>query len=295
MKTQKTQSNNESASSSEATSTRKPPVRNPLELLAGAIRKDRAQPSGDDDGAEVPDGDGDADGEQPNAKPKPKKSKAPKSLEAVAEVLGIEAEELYKIEVPAKAKGAKPLTLGALKDLAAADGDFQVRTLRLDQDRRTLESERVEAEAELQAVLQALPADAMKSEAMQKLRNTLAAKHAKERARTLDVIPEWQDEAVRTADLKGMVDFARTEYGLPETYLLTHMDHRLVRLMRDAWRNAVTIKKALEEVEETRTTTPPKGNAPKPTQKRQSTPAGRTSSQVGRFVETIVQAAQRRQ
>lgn len=290
MKTQKTPSNEESTSSPEATSSRKGPPRDALRLLSEAIRKERAPAEGDGNAEEQAEGD-----EQPvqksGAKPRKAKPKL-KNLEAAAEALGIPVEELYTIEIPAKAKGAKPYTLGQLKDLAADDGEFQVRKLRLDTDRSALEAERVAAEAELNAVLQSLPADAIKPEQMQKLRNTLAARQQKERARTLEVIPEWQDEAVRTADLKGMLDFARSEYGLPETYLVTHMHAGLVRLMRDAWRNATTIKKALEAVEEQKTTTPPKSGAPKPTQRRQAAgPATRTQGAVGRFMDQITTAA----
>lgn len=299
MKTQKTPSNDESQSSSEATSSaRKPPVRDPLKLLAQAIRT-QVEPQGNGDAEEHETDDNGDEGAKPPQKPSKSKGKPkpPKNLEAVAEALGLGVDELYKLEIPAKAKGAKPYTLGALKDLAAADSDFQVAKLKLDNDRGALESQRIAAEAELQAVLAALPADAIKPESMQKLRDALGQKQQRERARTLEVMPEWQDEAVRTAELKGLLDFARTEYGLPETFLVTHMHHGLARLMRDAWRNANTIKKALEAVTEEKRTTPPKANAggKSPPKRQTEGRQSRTQGEVGRFMNTIISAAQTRQ
>lgn len=254
--------------------------------------------SADDDAAD--DGESHAGGEDGgDAEPKPRKSTKPKSLKHAAEMLGITEADLYALEIPSSRQGEKPYTLGKLKDLAASEDDHTVRTLRLDADRRTFERERVTAETELREMLEVLPEESLKPEALKKLRANIEQKHARERGEILRVIPEWSDEKVRLEDLRGMVEHLKG-YGLPETALMERFDHRIMRFVRDAWRVQTAVNKALAQVKERRGKTPPKAQAGgESRQRRDSTPPPgggdqRNARQVRGFLETIAAAAAQR-
>lgn len=244
----------------------------------------------DDDDELVDDDGGDGD----TASKRKPKSKKPKNLEAAAEALGIKVEDLYTLEIPSARQGEKPYTLGALKDLAATQDDFSVRSLTLDSDRRTFERERVTALGEIREIMGHLPADALKPEALQKLRAGIETKHARERGEIVKVIPEWRDEAVRVADLKAMVAHLGT-YGMPETFLMEHFDHRTMRYVRDSMRIMQAVDKALGTVKERRGNNRGTGTArgEKRTGKSETNAGSdvRQTRQVRGFLDTIAAAA----
>lgn len=293
MRTSGTDYTRELTSSQQSKTTTEQPTTAPSDPLRALGEALRAEASGknDDQTGGGDEGHGKPPGNAPGEKPKPK----PKSLEAVAEALGLEVADLYEVAIPAKAKGAEALSLGKLKDLAAEHGEFTVKSLRLDEDRRTFENAKVTHEQELRALLEALPAEAIKPEKLAKLREALGKKQAAQRERVLELLPEWQDEKVRGAELKGMTEFLKT-YDLPESYLLVNLDARVVRLVRDAYQRTETIRKALEKITEKKpaahgkagTTEPPKRGRTAPT------PLTRRDSQVAGFMQSIQNATSQR-
>jgi hypothetical protein len=251
LKKQGTELENDSPSSSETKGsegkTPLDPARDPLKQLGEFLR---AEQGGAADDAEEQ-GDDDAGGEPAKKKPKSK----PKTLEDLAEALGLEVSALYDVEIPAKAKGAEALKLGKLKDLAAEHGDFTVRQLKLDEDSRSLEALKVQHDQEFREMLGTLPADAIKPEAMDKLRKMLDKRRSEEKELTLETIKEWQDEKVRADDLKGMLAHLES-YDIPPAFLVANVSAKLMRFVRDSWKRAETIRKALEQVQERKPRTP---------------------------------------
>lgn len=285
MKTHANESQQESQSSSDSTGeagkVQFDPQQNPLKQLGEFLRKERAGKAND---AEVQDDDGDGN------TPPPKKSKSkPKKLEQLAEALGLEEADVYAIEVPAKHKGAEALTLGKLKDLAAEHGDFTVRSLKLDEDRRAFEALKVSQDQEFREILAQLPEDAIKPEAMDKLRRILDKRRADERERTLEQIAEWQDEKVRGEDLRGMLAHLES-YDIPAAFLVANVSANLMRFVRDSWKRAETIKKALEQVKERKPATPGRARTEAGTggeRKRANGPLTRTQREVSNFMNII--------
>lgn len=286
---------------SSETSEQQPPKReqsappsDPLKLLSEALKRERAGDTqqSDDDGESQDERD---DGGKPPARSSSKSKLKAKDLNALAETLGVEVSDLYAVEIPSSKKGEKPFTLGKLKDLATQHGEFTVSRLRLDEDRRKFESEQIRAENELNEVLKYLPADAIKPEQLQKLRNRLAQRHAAERELVLEKIPEWQNEDTRNAELKSMVEHLAS-HGIPEAFLLHNFSLRLVKYVREAWRLETSVRKALEQVEERKPTTPPKARSapPKKNGKAPPPPSSRMSQNVASFMDTIRNAATNR-
>lgn len=182
---------------------------------------------------------------------KPGKPKKPKNFGDLAKALAVEEKSLYDVEVPSSRAGEKPFTLGQLKDLMKERDDFAVASLKLDEDRRTLEREKVNAEAELKEMLAALPENSLKPEAVKKIRDVIERKRGQARALIVENIPEWTDPVVRESELKAITEHL-SGYGIPASFLLANLEHGVVRMIRDAQKLAEKVSKALKAVEERR-------------------------------------------
>ena len=105
----------------------------------------------------------------------------------------------------------------------------------------------MQAQEELRELMAALPEKAIKPEVLQKVRDKHEAQMQLERGRTLEVIPEWQDQETRTADMEGMADHLK-QYGYPVNHLERVADHRQIKYIRDNWHREQRIRKALAAV-----------------------------------------------
>jgi hypothetical protein len=192
-----------------------------------------------------------ADGEQHEGKPSEssRKGKAkPKTFNELAERLELDVKDLYDVEIPAAKPGEK-YTLGQLKDHLAERENFTVSQLKLDEDRARLESDFTRAQQELQTLLAELPKADVKPETIEKIRQRAAATLKTERAKTLEVIPEWREEERRKQEIEGIVEHL-TGYGLPASYLQTVSDHRVMKYLRDNFLRKQRLDKALALVGE---------------------------------------------
>jgi len=205
-----------------------------------------------------------------------RKSK-PKRFNDLAALAGVEETELYKLEVATAADGS-PVTVEQLKDHYGKRSEFSVAQLKWEEERSQQNADLVRGNAELRELLSAIPRDKLAPGVMEKVRDKVEANVKRERARTLQVIPEWRDEAKMTEELGGMAEFL-TRYGYPVDYLRTVHDHRALNMMRDAWRREKRVRAALEAVEKVSPDTPskakPAGKAPSKNASGQKTARGR--------------------
>lgn len=195
-----------------------------------------------DDGSEQPGGD---DGE---------KSKAPTKFNDLAGKLGIELDDLYKLEITS-ADDSEPVTIEALKDMHAKKIDLDMRELEFEESRTETEAKLMQAQNELRELMAALPEKAVKPEVLEKIRKKHEAQVTVEKQRTLEVIPSWSDSTKREADIAGMAEHLQG-YGYPVNYLANVVDHKQLKYIRDNWLREQRIKKALAAV---------KAGKPKPT------------------------------
>lgn len=189
---------------------------------------------------------------------KPSNAKPLKALSDLAERLEVKPESLYAIEIPMSDGTTMPL--GKLKDAAAAARDLETDRFKFEESRSQRESDLLRAQSELQELVAALPKTALKPEILEVLRTRHENTLKRERSRTLEAIPEWQDETRREQDVSGMVEWLKS-YGFPENYLASVYDHRAVRFIRDNWQRAMRVQKAMEQLERQRSRTPSKGSA----------------------------------
>ena len=136
----------------------------------------------------------------------------------------------------------------------------------------------VREKAELQELLNELPATALKPETLTKLRERLEAEKQVERERALELIPDWKDEDKRAQDIKEMAAHL-VEYGFTPTELASVKDHRWFRYIRESMKREQRIKAALAQVRkkapDTTGSTAPQSKPPK----RGSAPKAKPSGQ----------------
>ncbi len=171
---------------------------------------------------------------------------APTKFNDLAGTLGLELDDLYKLEI-SQAEDGSPVTVENLKDHYAKQADVSMRELEFEERRTQQESDLMQAQEELRELMAALPEKAIKPEVLQKVRDKHEAQMHLERKRTLEVIPEWQDQETRTADMEGMADHLK-QYGYPVNHLERVADHRQIKYIRDNWQREQRIRKALAAV-----------------------------------------------
>jgi hypothetical protein len=108
---------------------------------------------------------------------------------------------------------------------------------------------------------------------------------AREERLTATAIPEWADETIEDKDRLAMREYLG-EYGFPENYLESVVDHRTLKFIRDAMQRKVRIEKALAQV---KTVSKP-GHSPsgRPGKARAKTPPRKTR-QVNNQVEKVAE------
>lgn len=198
----------------------------------------------------------------------------PKSLQALAEKLGVEVKDLYDIEVPS-AKEGESFTLGKLKDEMTRRDEFTARELQWEEARVRKESEFRTAQNELRTLLNALPPSAIKPEILALAREKAEATTRVERERTLEAIPEWKNRDVLKQEMDDIVEHLKL-YGVE--HLAQQMDHRLIKYLRENQKRERRLTEALALVEKTkpasigksRPNSAPKKEAPKTTLSREA-------------------------
>ncbi len=192
---------------------------------------------------------------------------APTKFNDLAGKLGIELDDLYKLEV-SQAEDGTPVTVENLKDHYAKQADLSLREIEFEERRTKTEADLMQAQEELRELMAALPEKAVQPEVLQKIKAKHEAQMTLERQRTLEVIPEWQDDKTRTADMEGMAEHLQ-QYGYPVNHLERVADHRQIKYIRDNWLREQRIRKALAAVKagKPNPTKPSKPNAKPPSKK----------------------------
>lgn len=171
---------------------------------------------------------------------------APTKFNDLAGRLGIDTDALYQLEV-SQADDGTPVTVENLKDAYAAQKAVTLRELEFEENRTQAEAKILQAQDELRELMAALPENAIAPKALEKLRQTHAERVKLEQAKTLEIIPAWQDETVRTKDVQGMVEHLQ-QYGYPVDHLNRVSDHRQMKYIRDNYLREKRIRAALDKV-----------------------------------------------
>jgi len=196
---------------------------------------------------------GDSNGDESQHKPELK------TLNDLAETLGVAVKDLYAITFP-MAEGGTPRSIGELKDILAKEVDFESRSMQWEETRTKTENELLRAREDLRVILQSIPKGTIKPEVLAKAQAEATAYREQEAARTLEVIPEWSKDETKTADREAMLSHMQA-YGFTKAQLEAIVDHRMLKYIRDNMLRERRVAAALEKVNE-RTKGKGKGNAP---------------------------------
>lgn len=175
--------------------------------------------------------------------------KAPRSLEALAETLGLEVADLYEVTLNLDTGDgtSKPITLGELKDRVNESESLSVDRLTFEEDKAAAERELRQHRQDLADVIASLPESVITPALTQKIQAQRAKSAARERALTKAVIREWSDEAVEARDRELMRSYL-SDFGHPSDYLETLVDHRSLAMLRDAALRKDRVDQALSRV-----------------------------------------------
>lgn len=188
------------------------------------------------------DGDDDADNDSGSED----LSTPPDSMDGLSKRLGFKPEQIYNVKIPL-ADGAEPMTIGQLKDRVGELVDLETRQTQFEQRRISAEGELLRSQAEIRELLAMVPKEHIKPEVVNKIRIRHEENMKRERAATLEHIPDWRDETKRTEDLQGMISFLG-EWGFDGGFMATVSDHRAVKFIRDMYIRDKRIKTALSKV-----------------------------------------------
>lgn len=174
-----------------------------------------------------------------------KKAK-PTQFNDLAGALDIELDDLYKLEISLSEDG-EPVTIEQLKDGHAEVTELGLLKAEWEETKTQQEQDLMRAQSELQEILQALPKNAVKPEILEKIRAKSEATTTLERAKTLQVIPEWKNAETRETDIAGMTEHLQG-YGYPIGYLANVVDHRQLKYIRDSWQREQRMRAAIAAV-----------------------------------------------
>lgn len=178
-----------------------------------------------------------------------KRKAKPTNLVELAEALDVEVADLYALEIPFDVNGeSTPKTLGQIKDAFKESDAIAVDRLTWEETKAAEEQKLAKATTELQELVGLLPKSAISQELLQTVARRRADAVQREMRLTRNVIPEWKNEDVESADRTEMSEYL-TRYGFPPNYLEAIVDHKTVHFIRDSVKRALRVEKALEQVE----------------------------------------------
>lgn len=195
----------------------------------------------------------------------PAAAETPLSVASLAEKLQADPKAIYALEVPLA--DGETVTLGALKDAYKPAAALAKEREAFLEERGRHDAERRQTQTELDALLRALPPEALNPDVIRQAQAALAENVERERAELLKAIPDWKDPVKLQADRVAIEDYV-ARFGFSKADLAGVQDHRLLRLVRDA---ALRVRE-LDAVKPDKPARPVKvAQAPKPS--RTSTPA----------------------
>jgi hypothetical protein len=171
------------------------------------------------------------------------------SIDGVSKRLGVKPEDVYKVKVPMP-NGAEALTIGELKDRIGELVSFETRETQFDERRKKSEGDLLRGQTELREILGQIPKEHVPAGIVDKLRKSHEKTLVRERALTLEHIPDWdgvKGDDRKAEDVAGMSELLG-EYGFDDTFIDTVVDHRAMKMIRDYYIQTKRIRKALEGV-----------------------------------------------
>ena len=166
-------------------------------------------------------------------------------IKSVAERLGVDPGELYGA-LKVKLADGEELSVGDLKDRLKPQAEIETLKQNLTKARGEWEASKIRQSRELQAILSAIPQQAVSPQLLELHQSQRAERLSREREALLRAIPEWADTGVITAERKQLSDYL-AETGWPEGTVDAIEDHRLFVTLRAAAQDRAELQKLRAE------------------------------------------------
>ena len=260
------------------------PSKSELDQVAALLR---GEDESTDESGDAGDQESNSDNSDASSETNAQRAK-PKTLEAIAEALGVEVKDLYDITVPfSVGDDVQAKTLGEIKDQISERDNFEVDRLAWEEQRTTRENELMKSNQELTDIVSMLPRSAISPELVSAVASKRAAAIANESELTKKVIPAWTDETVEAKDRETMREHL-SAYGYPANYLDQVVDHRTLRYIRESMLREQRVTRALEQVKTVRKPGHKPSTRPTKTAARSSNrPTSRNASQLDQVNELL--------
>lgn len=167
----------------------------------------------------------------------------PVTLKELAEAMELETKDLYDVEISI----GKDLTvtLGELKDghhelekLRGEHAEFETR-------KTTQENETMVAKRQIEQLVElGVRTNSLHPEVIQRLETMHEETVTRERRAVFSVLPEWKDDVKRSADFEVIHEYAN-KYGFSRVEVEAVLDHRHLKMLRDASQRENQIKNAI--------------------------------------------------
>lgn len=195
---------------------------------------------------------------EPEVPAEPEPKGPPQDLKGLAEKLGCEVSDLYKLTFPA-AEDGQAVTIGEAKDMLAERSDHTRQAAKLAEDRVGFENEMMTMRQELDFLFRSVPQEYIAQEAIDKANSARKVWLTGEAEKLRKAIPSWADEDVEDADKKLMSEHL-APYGFSQGDVDRIVDHRLYKYFRDNQQREARHKVLFADVKEV--TPKPKGHKP---------------------------------
>jgi|DEB0MinimDraft_10_1074344.scaffolds.fasta_scaffold00377_7 hypothetical protein len=151
------------------------------------------------------------------------------TVSALAEQLGIEAAQLYNLQLDIG--NGQQMTLGQLKDRAKDVSHADSLIAEVNEQRLSVENDLMQKRHAISRYAQRVgyqPTEQDQQEAQAELK----AYREMQRALAIEFMPDWQSEETRATDIKG-IEKLQDEYLFGQAEKAAMLDARLLKMMRD--------------------------------------------------------------
>lgn len=180
---------------------------------------------------------------------------SPVNIAALAEHLGVDASDVYELEVPL-GDDMDPVSLGELKDAFKEYGPVKEARQANQKQRDDYERMVLATRHELNQVMHLIPEN-IRGAILQEARDRNQHWQNEQEQTVLEAIPDWADADKRATDRAAIVELG-ADYGFSESEMTFTQDARTLRLLRDM----AGYRRELEEMRTAAKREPGRANKP---------------------------------
>jgi hypothetical protein len=171
------------------------------------------------------------------------------NLHDLAERIGVDVADVYKLKVPTGMGENEFVSLSELKDAHKNKLQHALDVLAWTDAKMKKEGDFTRAQSELADILSGVPKEALEPKMLERMQQRNAERMEREREQLMGKVPEWKEDTRRKTELASIAKSLES-YGFDSQFLSGINDHRLMHYMRDNWIREQRINDALAAIKE---------------------------------------------